>query len=34
MEGKVLLSEWIDMGQLMEGIDAYIALIQEKCDVE
>ena len=32
IEGTVLLSERIDMGQLMEGIDAYIALIREKCD--
>ena len=32
IEGAVLLSERIDMGQLMEGIDAYITLIREKCD--
>lgn len=30
MEKPVLLSECIELDQLMEGIDAYIALIQEK----
>ena len=32
MEETVLLSEWMDMARLMQGMDAYITLIREKCD--
>ena len=33
MEGTVLLSEWVEVDRLIEGIDSYIALIQEKSDM-
>ena len=33
MEGTVLLSEWVEVDQLVEGIDSYIALIQEKSNM-